>query len=185
MNSRVFSATTLLLCGLIASGQALAQAAAGPKIGWVNVARLIQESPQARAIQKALEEEFSPRQRELVAKQNELKERQAKLQKDMEVMGAEERRNAESAFRSDERDLARRQNEFLEDFNLRRNEEIGKLQRELLKEVQTFAKQKGYDLIVGEGVLYATPAVDVTQAMVEALEGTYKGKAPPPAAPKR
>jgi outer membrane protein len=167
-----------VICAMLVPAFALAQSAGSLKIGWVNVARLIQESPQARAIQKSLEEEFSPRQRELVAKQNELKDRQAKLQKDLEVMGAEERRNAESAFRSDERDLARRQNEFLEDFNVRRNEEIGKLQRELLKEVQAFAKQRGYDLIVGEGVLYATQAVDVTQQVVEALEGGFKGKAP-------
>jgi outer membrane protein len=167
-----------VICGMMLPAFAAAQSAGALKIGWVNVARLIQESPQARAIQKALEEEFSPRQRELVAKQNELKDRQAKLQKDLEVMGAEERRNAESAFRSDERDLARRQNEFLEDFNVRRNEEIGKLQRELLKEVQAFAKQRGYDLIVGEGVLYATQAVDVTQQVVEALEGGFKGKTP-------
>lgn len=178
MNARVTVFATILLCAVTAPGLAAAQAAGNLKIGWVNVARLIQESPQARAIQKSLEEEFSPRQRELVAKQNELKERQAKLQKDLEVMGAEERRNAESAFRADERDFGRRQNEFLEDFNVRRNEEIGKLQRELLKEVQAFAKQGGYDLILGEGVLYAAPAVDVTQKMVEALEANYKGKAP-------
>ena len=178
MNARVHYIAVVAICGLVAPALASAQTAGNLKIGWVNVARLIQESPQARAIQKALEEEFSPRQRELVAKQNEFKERQAKLQKDLEVMGAEERRNAESAFRSDERDLGRRQNEFLEDFNVRRNEEIGKLQRELLKEVQSFAKQRGYDLILGEGVLYATQTVDVTQQMVEALEGTFKGKAP-------
>jgi outer membrane protein len=168
----------ILLCGLMTPGVVAAQTTGALKIGWVNVARLIQESPQARAIQKALEEEFSPRQRELVAKQNELKERQAKLQKDLEVMGAEERRNAESAFRNDERDLGRRQNEFLEDFNVRRNEEIGKLQRELLKEVQAFAKERGYDLIVGEGVLYAGQGIEVTQQIVEALEATSRNKVP-------
>ena len=102
---------------------------------------------------KALENEFSPRQRDLLAKQNEMKDRQAKLQKDVQVMGAEERRSAESKYRDDERDLGRRLNEFQEDFNVRRNEEISKLQQDLLKEVQAFAKQKGYDLIVGEGVL--------------------------------
>jgi outer membrane protein len=157
-------------CALMAPGLASAQAAAGLKIGVVNFARLIQESPQAKTTLKALEEEFSPRQRDLVARQNELKDRQAKLQKDLAVMGADERRNAESKFRDDERDLGRRQNEFVEDFNVRRNEELGKLQRELLKQVQGFATQKGYDLIVGEGVLYAARSVDVTEQVLQSIQ---------------
>lgn len=166
----------LAACMLLAPGMASAQAAAGVKIGVVNFARLIQESPQAKITLKALEEEFSPRQRDLVAKQNEMKERQAKLQKDAAVMGADERRNAESKFRDDERDLGRRLNEFQEDFNVRRNEEISKLQRDLLKEVQAFAKLKGYDLIVGEGVLYAGQNVDLTAQILASVETAFKAK---------
>jgi outer membrane protein len=171
MIKRVKALPALLALILMMPGLALAQAAAPLKIGVVNFARLIQESPQAKVTLKALEDEFSPRQRELVAKQNELKDRQAKLQKDIQVMGAEERRNAESKFRDDERDLGRKQNEFLEDFNVRRNEELGKLQRELLKQVQAFASQKGYDLVIGEGVLYAAPSVDLTAQLLQSVQG--------------
>ena len=92
-------------------------------------------------------------------------------------MGAEERRNAESKYRDDERDLDRRLNEFQEDFNVRRNEELSKLQRDLLKEVQAYAKQKGYDLIVGDGVLYAAQSIDVTAQVLANVEATYKAKA--------
>lgn len=168
-----------LAAALLAPGLAAAQAAPPLKIGVVNFARVIQESPQAKSTLKALEDEFSPRQRDLVAKQNELKDRQAKLQKDSSVMGAEERRNAESKYRDDERDLGRKLNEFQEDFNVRRNEEINKLQRNLLVEVQAFAKQKGYDIIVGDGVLYAAQNVDVTAQILAAVEANYKAKAPP------
>ncbi len=156
---------------------ATAQAAGDTKIGVVSFARLIQDSPQAKLTLKALEDEFSPRQRELLAKQNELKERQAKLQKDAAVMGAEERRNAESKFRDDERDLGRRQNEFVEDFNLRRNEELGKLQRELLVEVQAFGRQHGYDLIIGEGVVFASPSMDLSEQILRTIEANFKNKA--------
>ena len=91
-------------------------------------------------------------------------------------MGAEERRNTESKFRDDERDLARRLSEFQEDFNVRRNEEISKLQRDLLKEVQAFAQQKGYDLIVGEGVLYAGQNVDLTAQILSNVDASFKAK---------
>jgi len=174
MSRRMQLWPALLSLVLLAPCVAQAQAAAGIKIGVVNFARLIQESPQARITLKALEDEFSPRQRDLVAKQNELKARQEKLQKDAQVMGAEERRNAESKFRDDERDLGRRLNEFQEDFNVRRQEEINKLQRDLLKEVSAFAKERGYYLIVGDGVLYAAQSVDLTPQILAAIDA--KGK---------
>lgn len=173
---KVFPA--ILVCALLVPGGAAAQTPGALKIAVVNFARLLQESPQAKVTQKALEDEFSPRQRDLVAKQNEMKDRQTKLQKDSPVMGAEERRSAESKYRDDVRDLERRQNEFLEDFNVRRNEELGKLQRDLLREVQTFAKQKGYDLVVGDGVLYAAQNIDVTAQVLEAVDAAFKTKAP-------
>ncbi len=183
MTRRFSVLRTLLVLTLLVPGLAAAQAAPGLKIGVVDFARLMKESPQAEATLKALEDEFAPRQRDLVAKQNELKDRQAKLQKDAAVMGAEERRNAESKFRDDERDLGRRFNAFQEDINVRRNEEIGKLQVELLREVQAFAKQRGYDLIVGDGVLFAAQGLDLTAQILSSVQAGYKGKSGAPAKP--
>ncbi|MCC7330358.1 MAG: OmpH family outer membrane protein [Gammaproteobacteria bacterium] len=174
---------TLLAAALLLPGLAAAQAAPALKIGVVDFARLVKESPQAEATLKALENEFAPRQRDLVAKQNELKDRQAKLQKDAAVMGADERRNAESKFRDDERELGRRVNAFQEDINVRRNEELGKLQVDLLREVQSFAKQRGYDLIVGDGVLYATQSLDLTAQILASVQAGYKAKPAAPAKP--
>ncbi len=154
-----------LLLALLLPGVAMAQA----KIGFVNVARLISESPQAATAMAALQEEFAPRQRELVAQRKAFEEKQAKLQRDLEVMGPVERRNAESELRKLERELQRNVEELNEDANLRRNEELGKLQRDLLKEVAAFAQAEGYDLVIGEGVLFASPAVDITSNVLERL----------------
>ena len=85
----------------------------------------------------ALQEEFAPRQREIIAKQKEYEELGEKVQRDVAVMGETERRNAESDLRNLQRDVTRLQNEFREDLNLRRNDELGKLQRSLLEEVHS------------------------------------------------
>jgi outer membrane protein len=108
--------------------------------------------------------------------QNELQERQEKIQRDLEVMGPEERRNAERDLRRDERELARSQQEFQEDINLRRNESLGKLQRELLRQVQSYAAEQGYDLIVSEGVLYASTTIDITEQVLTGLKASYAGQ---------
>ena len=102
-------------------------------------------------------------------------------------MAENERRNAEKDLRDGQRELARKQNEYVEDLNLRRNEEIGKLQRSLLQEVQAFARTSSYDLIVGEGVLYVNESMDITAQVLSALQARYKatgGAAPKPATPK-
>jgi outer membrane protein len=157
------------------------------KIAVVNVPRLLDEAPQAKSAMQALQDEFAPRQKEIMAQQKDLKAKEDKLNRDGAVMAENERRNAEKDLRDGQRELARKQNEYVEDLNLRRNEEIGKLQRSLLQEVQAFARTSNYDLIVGEGVLYVNESMDITAQVLSALQARYKatgGVAPKPATPK-
>lgn len=155
------------------------------KIGVVNIPRLLEESPQAKTAMQALQDEFAPRQREIVQAQKDLKAKEEKLQRDGAVMAENERRNAEKDLRDGQRELARKQNEYVEDLNLRRNEELGKLQRSLLEEVQNFARSANYDLIVGDGVLYVNESLDITAQVLNALQQRSKGAAAPkPASPK-
>lgn len=175
--------TRNIVAGLLLAGFALGAGAAELKIGFVNTARLFEESPQARAAQQALETEFMPRQRELANQQKALQEKQEKLKRDAAVMAEAERTRSERELREGERDLARRFNELQEDANLRRNEELGKVQRSLLQEVQTYARANGYTLVVGDGVLFAAESVDVTAQVIAALKA--RTPAAPAAAPPK
>ncbi len=173
--------------GVLLTGAALAAplgaAQAQTKIAVVNIPRLLEEAPQAKQAMQALQDEFAPKQRELVEQQKALKAKEEKLQRDGAVMAENERRNAEKDLRDGQRELARKQNEYVEDLNLRRNEELGKLQRSLLQEVQTFARASNYDLVVGDGVLYVNESLDITPQVLSALQPRAKsGPAKPPAA---
>lgn len=153
---------------------ALPVAAQELKVGVVNVPLLMDRAPQTKAAMDALEEEFAPRQREILAKQKEYQDLSEKVQRDVAVMGEVERRNAERDLRDLQREVQRLQTEFREDLNLRRNEELGNLQRALLKEVQDYAQTAGFDLIVGDGVLYASNAINVTELVLRAVEANYQ-----------
>ena len=144
------------------------------KIGVVSLPALIERAPQTKIAMDALQEEFAPRQREFLAKQKEFEDLTAKAQKDFAVMGETERRNAEKDLRDLQREVARLQNEFREDLNLRQNEEYGLLQRAMLKEVQDYAQQQGYDLIVGDGVLFASKAMNITEQVLRAVEANHQ-----------
>ncbi len=164
-----------IVCGIaLMSAASLPAMAQQLKTGVVNVPALMDRAPQAKVAMDALQEEFAPRQREIVAKQKEYEELAEKVQRDVAVMGETERRNAENDLRNLQREVTRLQNEFREDLNLRRNEELGKLQRSLLLEVQAYAKTAGYDLVVGDGVLYASPAVNITDSVLRAIEANFQ-----------
>ena len=166
--------TRLVIASAMLFAFALPASAQEVKIGVVNVPALMQASPHFKAAMEALQEEFAPRQREFEAKSKEYEDLAAKTQKDLAVMGETERRNAEKDLRELQRDLARIQSEFQEDFNLRQNEEYGLLQRAMLKEVQDYAEAQGYDLIVGDGVLYVNAAVNITDDVLRAVEANYQ-----------
>jgi len=163
----VFGIALVCAFALPASAQEL-------KIGVVNIQALMEQAPQTKSAMDALQDEFAPRQREFMAKQKAFEDLQAKAQKDLAVMGETERRNAEKELRDLQREVTRLQNEFREDLNLRQNEELGKLQRSLLKEVQDYALQEGYDLVVGDGVLYASTSVNITDNVLRALEADFQ-----------
>jgi outer membrane protein len=150
---------------------AVAPAWAEPRIGVVDPQRLLQESPQGKAVQDAMRAEFAPRERTLQAQAQAIKAKQEKLQKDGATMTDEQRVRAEKELRDGERDFERARGEFQDDITARRNEEYSRLQRTLGEEVRGYAKAQNFDIILsGESVIYATPAYDVTPAILTALQ---------------
>ena len=107
--------------------------------------------------------------------ERDLKAREDKLQKDGATMAEADRRNQEKALRDGQREFARKQNEFMEDLNVRRNEALGQLQRSVLQEVQSYAKTAGLDLVIADA-LFASPSIDITGQVLSALQA--KGRAP-------
>ena len=162
---------------------AAAPAWAELKIGYVNYSQLIQESPDAKVISDALTSEFLPRQRELQTMQQTLKARADKLQKDGATMTDDQRAREDKAIRDGDRDLQRKQSEAQDDFNSRRNEELSKLQKSLIEQVRAYAKGQNYDLVMADGVIYATNAVDITPQVLAMLAKNAPAAAPKPATP--
>lgn len=149
----------LSLCGLFAAQQASAET----KIGVVNFQKLLEDAPQTKTAMQALENEFAPRRRELLTMQNDLKARDEKLQREGAVMAEADRVKAEKSLRDEQREFSRKAGEFQDDASTRRNEELGKVQRYLVGEVQSYANTQGFDLVVdGNTLLFAKGQLDIT-----------------------
>lgn len=163
----------LAALALLAVNPANVAQAADLKIGVINVAKLLDSAPQTKSALEALQEEFAPREKELVAQQQELVAQQESLQRDSAIMSEAERRASEQTLREKQRDLARKTGQFREDANMRRNEELGRLQRVLLDEVNAYGNSNGFDLILGDGVLFARGEVDITDQVLARMEAAY------------
>lgn len=92
-----------------------------------------------------------------------------KLTRDGAVMSESERSKAERELLNQKRDLKRSQDEFREDLNIRRNELLARLQKELNDAIVALAKAEGYDLVLFEGVVFASDRIDITDAVLEQL----------------
>jgi len=153
--------------------------AAEIKIGVVDYARLFEESPQAKVVRDALQAEFGSRLQQLVTQESTLKQRGEKLQKDVATMTPDQRSKAEKDLRDAARELERKKGELQDDSNVKRQEEMNKLQRSLISEVREYAKAQNFDIVIAEGVIYATPTVDITAQVLQSLNA----RAPKPATP--
>ena len=144
------------------------------KIGFVNVAKVLEKAPQAAKAKSRLETEFSPRDKALASQVKEIKALEERLSRDSAIMGEEERRRLEKDIVDKKRDAARAQQEFQEDFNMRRNEELGNLQKRIVEAVRALAKEESFDLLLTDGVIYANDDIDVTSQVQQKLETLSK-----------
>ena len=170
--------SVLVLCILVTLVVAAPKAAqaADYRIGVVNAVKVLESAPQAEAARQKLEKEFAPRDRQLVAAQKDLKKMEDHLAQDGAIMSQAERDKLQGEVINRRREIKRNQDEFRDDLNFRRNEEFGKIQRLVVDAIQAVAKEDKYDLIMGEGVIYASKRVDITQKVIDRLKQQYKGK---------
>lgn len=140
------------------------------KIGAVNALKVLEQSPQAEAARSTIEKEFAPRDKQLVAQQKAIKAAEDKIAKDGAIMSDTERSSLERDLVNKKRDLKRDQDEFRDDFNFRRNEEFSKIQKQIVKAIQEVAKENNYDIVLSDGVIYASPKTDITQLVVDYLK---------------
>jgi len=165
MPSRIYS--ILLLCVALLHSATLW---ADLSIGYVDTARLMQEAPQVVVVEERLKAEFTPREQQLLSKQEELVQLEKQLKDDQGQLSTTQRRKLEREIRLKVSQLKFEQQEFREDQNLRRNEEIRTLQKVIRAAVIAVGDEKGFDMILTDGVTYASPRIDITNAVLDKLK---------------
>ena len=168
-----------LLAALAAPAAAQAPAAqtlTTGKFGFVHTERILRDSVPAQRAQKKIEAEFQKRDRELAGIAEQLKRMQAELDKDAMTMSESQRRTKEREFGELNREFQRKQREFREDLNQRRNEELAQVVEQANRIIRMIAEQEKFDIIFQEMPAYVSPRIDITEKVIKALEGKPPAK---------
>ncbi|WP_206952039.1 OmpH family outer membrane protein [Trinickia acidisoli] len=153
------------LTGMLVAGVAQAQEA---RIAAVNSDRILRESAAAKAAQLKLEAEFAKRDKDLQDMASHLKTLSDQLDKNAASLSPADRAAKQTQLSNLDSEFQRKQREFREDLNQRRNEELAAVLDKANKVIKQIAEQQHYDLIVQEAV-YVSPRIDITDQVLKAL----------------
>jgi outer membrane protein len=138
------------------------------KFGFVNSDRIMRESAPAVRALKRIEGDFSKRDQELQRLAKDLDVLQKDLENENSKMSDSERQKKARSFSELERDFQRKQREFREDLNQRRNEDMASIIERTNQVIKQIAESEKFDVILQE-VVYVNPRVDITDKVLKAL----------------
>jgi len=142
------------------------------KIGYVVVEKVLKDSPQTAASNKKLEKEFKSRTDGLQKKVKAIQKQEKDFNKNSVTMAAADRQKAQKKIQNSKIEIQRIERELREDIDIRRREEIGKLQQKINEAIEEMAKTDKYDLILYQGVAYASKEIDITDKLIKVLGNT-------------
>jgi outer membrane protein len=166
--SRLFDRRCLLATGL--GLLALAATAQDLRIGFVNTDRIFREANLAKAAQTKLEQEFSRREKEVQGLAAQLKTASEKFERESPTLPDAQRGARQRQLVEQDREFQRKQREFQEDLNLRKNEELQSVLERANRVIKQVAEAEKYDLVIQEAV-YINPKHDITDKVLSGLNG--------------
>lgn len=156
-----------LCCALLVPGLVNA---ADMKVGVINIARVMEESPQAEDARNVMEKEVTEKEKQLRDAQTDIKQQDERLARDGSIMSTSERDRVEKDLFTKRRDVKRQQDQLRDELEFRRNEVLGTLQRNISGVLREYAKDEKFDLLLGDGVVYVSDKLDVTEQVLARLK---------------
>jgi outer membrane protein len=167
MNIRYIVHPIALLAALIATPVAQAEI----RIATVDVARIINEAPDAKSKKKELDAASEEAKNKLESKGKDLQALKSKLESDKV---SAESKEAE-AFRQKARDFERMRADLKADLEKKYMKVNKELSEKVMAKIETYAKTKNYDLVIDKSekyrgpVLFGKPSADITDDILETM----------------
>lgn len=147
----------------------LVLAADATKVGFVNIPVIMENSSQAKAAQKRLRDEFTEPRDELDECRDGFNRLDKKLKREGKEMEEKRRQRMIDTVMRKRRECDELQDDLQKEFNDRRSEELGDLQKLIYAVVKKIAEKENIDLVLGPPVVYKNDQVDLTDMVLDEL----------------
>lgn len=169
MKNRVF-ATVLLLCLGVVPPVLWSQSSGGSgKIGLVNIQEAIVSTAEGKKAMADLQKKYQPRQQEVQKLQQDIQAVSDQLQKQSATLSDEEQRRLNRDLEEKQKVLKRTTEDAQADFTSDRDEMFRRIGQKLVKQIDDYARQNGFSLIIGSDqvpIYYAAKEVELTDEIV-------------------
>jgi len=161
----------LMLIGFLIPFFVFAQpSSTATKIGYVDLKRLLDESPQMAASRTALEQEFAPRDAALKIEENKLAALKQRYAKENDILTKNDADALKREVDALERSVKRTREELRNELNNRASSERDRVWQQINNTVVEFAREQNYDLLVPGPVIFANGRIDLTDQILERLK---------------
>jgi outer membrane protein len=161
----ITAALMLLLGGNVARSDA-----AGSRIGYVDVQRVIVRSVAGVAAREQLEKDKVAMQKDVDNRKIEVDKLREEMEKKGLVLSAESRREKEETLQRKVRDLRRLAEDLEKELQKKEQQATQRILQELTGIIEKMGKERGFLLIVERrsgGVIYGDPEGDVTDEVIK------------------
>lgn len=174
---RLWIVTSLMLA--LAGGFVRAQAAPEARIGVFDASRLSDETEEGKSIGAQLTALQDKKRSELAAKQKEIGDLQNQLTTQALSLSPDRRAQMEKDINLKGLELQQLQQKAQNEMQMELQEAQGKFNEKLMTVIEGFGKDEGFSLLLERGlVAYAAPSIDVTTALVDRFNATFKSAKP-------
>jgi outer membrane protein len=172
----------MLLTPYISEGQSL-------NIAFVDLQKIIMESDQGKQIQKIFTDEQERMKKNVDTKQDELQKLKDAIEKQGATITPEARAEKEKQYQSKLKDYQRLVGDYQAELQQKNDEYMQKILKEVVDITKAIGEKEKYTVILEKqqaGIIYSTPAVDITDKIIATFNEAAKKKTPvtPPAAKK-
>ena len=163
-----------LVVGMLVLGYSLSQAQERIKIGYIDIQRVIAESQAGKRARDRFQAQVKKAEGDILKERQDIERLKSDLDKKGPLLKDEERRNLEADLQKRSVILQRSMSDYQQDLQVKNNEMMSDILKELEKIVNEVGKAEKFTLILERSqILYSDQGIDITSKVIE----TYNSRA--------
>jgi outer membrane protein len=164
-----------LVVGMLVFGYSLSHAQERIKIGYIDIQKVISESQAGKRARDRFQAQVKKAESDIMKERQDIERLKAELDKKGPLLKDDERRNIEADLQKRSVNLQRSMSDHQQELQVRNNEMMSEILKELEKIVNEVGKAEKFTLILERSqILYSDQGIDITAKVIESYNSRAK-----------